>query len=247
MRHRKLMVIVPALNEEAAIGDVVRSVRKVLPGTPVLVIDDHSSDGTARAARDAGADVVRLDSHSGLGICLRTGYRIALERGCDYVIRVDGDGQHEARDIPAVLNALLATGADAVIGSRFIGAGRWRSPWVRSVGIGLFRRLLTPILGRVVHDPTSGFVGVNRRALRVFANALPLVCPEIGALLMLRRINFLVHEIPCRMHPRRTGRSSFNFAKSIQYALHALSGIAVGAFRQRIPMEQTPRHGFESE
>jgi glycosyltransferase involved in cell wall biosynthesis len=237
------MVIVPALNEAAAVGEVVRSVKKALPGVPVLVIDDHSVDDTMRAARDAGAEVVRLRSHGGLGCCLRTGYRIAFDRGCEFVIRVDGDGQHEAADIPVILSALISTGADAVIGSRFIGAGsighaQWRSPLARSVGIALFRRLLAPILERVVHDPTSGFIGVNRRALERFACQLPLVCPEIGALLMLRKFNFRIHEVPCRMHPRRTGRSSLNFVNSLHYALHALSGIA---------MARTRRHGFESE
>lgn len=231
----KLMVIVPALNEQGAIGDVVRSVRQATPGTPVLVIDDHSSDGTSREASSAGAEVVRLPVHSGLGGCLRIGYRIAFETGCEYVIRVDGDGQHEAADIPRILAALASTGADIVIGSRFVNPSPWRSPLIRSIGIGLFRRLLVPVLGTLVHDPTSGFVGINRRALEVFARSLPHVCPEIGGLILLRRQHLFIHEISCRMHPRRTGRSSFNFARSFRYTLHALRGILI---------EQAGGHGF---
>jgi len=245
-----LMVIIPALNEEGAVGDVVRAVKLVLPDTPVLVIDDHSSDRTARVAEDAGADVVRLHTHLGVGGCVRTGYQIAFELGCERVIRIDGDGQHEARDIPLILEALASTGADLVIGSRFLKQGEpgeWRSPLGRSIGIALFRRLLAPLLGKTVSDPTSGFVGINRRALSVFARRLPPAWPEIGALIMLRQNQFSFHEVSCRMYPRRTGRSSFTFVKSLQYTAHVLLGIFLNAMRAEIPLEGTGRHGFEIE
>src|SRR5690242_6211056 len=95
----KVMVIVPARNEEGAIGGVVRSVRAVMPDAPVLVIDDHSEDATADIAEQAGGSVIRLPIHLGLGGCVQTGYKLAYSLGCDYVVRVDGDGQHEAADI----------------------------------------------------------------------------------------------------------------------------------------------------
>src|SRR4051812_11019276 len=120
---RQFMVIVPALNEEGAIGGVVSSIRELLPGTPVLVIDDRSSDATAEVAARAGADVVRLPVHLGLGGCVQTGYKLAFELGFEYVIRVDGDGQHEIKDIPVILQALIDTGAEVVIGSRFLASG----------------------------------------------------------------------------------------------------------------------------
>src|SRR5215467_10393121 len=97
-----LMVIIPAFNEEGAVGGVVRSVHEAVPGVPVLVIDDCSSDSTIQAARDAGADVLPLPHHLGLGGCVQAGYKLAFELGYEYVIRVDGDGQHDACDIPRV-------------------------------------------------------------------------------------------------------------------------------------------------
>ncbi|HWE50205.1 MAG TPA: glycosyltransferase family 2 protein [Bryobacteraceae bacterium] len=242
-----LIVIIPALNEEGAIGAVVRGVKQVLPGTPVLVIDDHSSDRTARIAEQAGAEVIRLQTHLGVGGSVRKGYQIAFERGYEQVVRIDGDGQHEARDIPRILDGLASSGADVVIGSRFITPGEWRSPLARSIGIALFRRLLAPLLGQTVFDPTSGFVGINRRALRVFAQRLPHVYPEIGALIMLRRNRFRFHEVPCRMYPRRTGKSSFTFLNSFHYTAHVLLGILLDALRAEIPLEGAGRHGFESE
>lgn len=103
-----LLVIVPAFNEEGAIGQVVRSVKEAMPGVPVLVIDDCSNDSTVGLAAEAGAQILPLPHHLGLGGCLQAGYKLAYEMGYEYVIRVDGDGQHDARDIPRLLRALAA-------------------------------------------------------------------------------------------------------------------------------------------
>src|SRR5438105_15347168 len=173
------MVIVPALNEEAAIGGVVQAVKRLHPTVPVVVIDDHSPDGTADAADRAGALVIRLPVHLGLGGCVQTGYKLAFEMGFDYVVRVDGDGQHDPSAICKIVDALHSTGAEVVIGSRFIVPGNQHTSAVRSIGIAFFRVLLRLILGRTIRDPTSGFVGVNRNALAVFARSFPLAYPEI--------------------------------------------------------------------
>jgi glycosyltransferase involved in cell wall biosynthesis len=196
------------------------------------VIDDHSQDATADIAEQAGATVLRMPVHTGLGGCLRAGYRAALDSGCDYLVRVDGDGQHEAADIPVMLAALTASRCDAVIGSRFVAPNGWRSPLARSLGIALFRGLLAPALGKTIHDPTSGFVGFNRRALAVLADAMPSVYPEIGALITLRRHHLSFQEIPCRMYPRRTGRSSFTARRSFHYTISVLTGILLNAIRE---------------
>ena len=144
----RLLVIVPALNEEAAVGGVVREVKEHVPGTPVLVIDDCSPDDTIRAARAAGAEVLPMPHHLGLGGCVQAGYKLAYELGFEYVIRVDGDGQHDARDIPRILERLKSTGAEMVIGSRFVAENGSRTGAVRSLGIRFFRLVLRPILGR---------------------------------------------------------------------------------------------------
>ena len=111
-----LLIIVPALNEEGAIGGVVRSIHQEVPGVPVLVIDDCSRDDTVARARAAGAEILPLPHHLGLGGCVQAGYKLAFELGFQYVIRVDGDGQHDARDIPSVFQKLRSSGCDMVIG-----------------------------------------------------------------------------------------------------------------------------------
>ena len=104
------MVIIPALNEERAVGEVVRAAKAVLPDAPVLVIDDHSTDGTAIAAANAGAQVLKLPVHLGLGGAVQAGYKLAFEMGIDFVVRVDGDGQHDPADIPRILESLSIHG-----------------------------------------------------------------------------------------------------------------------------------------
>ncbi len=113
---QSVLVIVPAYNEEGAVGHVVKSVREVLGDTPIAVIDDGSLDSTSEAAAAAGADVFRLPHHLGLGGAVQTGYRFAFEHGFERVVRVDGDGQHDPSDIPTLLKAMDEGGYDVGVG-----------------------------------------------------------------------------------------------------------------------------------
>jgi glycosyltransferase involved in cell wall biosynthesis len=226
-----LLVIVPAYNEEGAVGEVVWEIRQVMPEVPVLVIDDCSSDCTAVVARMAGAEVLSLPHHLGLGGCVQAGYRLAYELGYQYVIRVDGDGQHDARDLPAIFEALRESGCEMVIGSRFLDGPERHTSLLRGLGIRFFRLVLRPILGKPVRDPTSGFVGVNRAALEIFSRSFPLEYPEIEALVVLQRKAFRFVEVPCRVRPRRAGRSSITALKSFSYIIHVLLGVFVNVLR----------------
>jgi glycosyltransferase involved in cell wall biosynthesis len=236
------LVIVPALNEEGAIGQVIDSVHTNVPGAPVLVIDDCSADSTIEVARKAGADVLALPHHLGLGGCVQAGYKLAYELGFDYVIRVDGDGQHDARDIPRILEKLKSSGCEMVIGSRFAEESGSRTGVVRRLGIRFFRMVLRPILGKPVTDPTSGFVGVNRRALDLFSRTFPLEYPEIEALVVLQRKRFRFEEVPCKMRRRQAGKSSITALKSLYYIVHVLLGVFINVLRfegrRRLPPEE---------
>jgi glycosyltransferase involved in cell wall biosynthesis len=227
----ELLIIVPALNEQASVGGVVTEIRALLPEVPVLVLDDCSADGTAEVARAAGAEVLSLPTHLGLGGCVQAGYKLAFELGFSYVIRLDGDGQHDPKYISEVYRALRESGCQMVIGSRFVDPGQQYTSLVRSWGIRFFRTILRPILGSEVRDPTSGYVGVNREALGLFARSFPLEYPEIEALVVLQRKAFRFVEVPCVMRPRRAGESTITPAKSIYYILHVLLGVFVNILK----------------
>ncbi|HVP00654.1 MAG TPA: glycosyltransferase family 2 protein [Bryobacteraceae bacterium] len=228
---KRLLILIPALNEEASVGGVVMEVRAVLPDTPILVVDDCSEDSTVAVARKAGADVLRLPHHLGLGGAVQAGYKLAFELGFDQVVRVDGDGQHDPREIPKMLEALDRQNCEMVIGSRFLDDYGEHSGILRAVGIAFFRAILRPILGRPVRDPTSGFVAVNRTALALFSRSFPLEYPEIEALVVLQRRKFRFVEVPCRMRPRRGGRTSITPVRSIYYMVHVLLGVFVNVLK----------------
>lgn len=227
----KLLILIPAFNEEGAVGGVIEEVQAAMPGVPILVVDDCSEDGTLDVARLAGAEVLPLPHHLGLGGCVQAGYRLAFELGYDFVIRVDGDGQHDPRDIPRILAALEHEACEMVIGSRFMDGNGAHTGFLRGLGIVFFRAMLRPILGRPVRDPTSGFVGVNRTALAVFSRSFPLEYPEIEALVVLQRKRFRFVEVPCRMRPRRAGRTSITPLRSLYYPVHVLLGVFVNVLK----------------
>jgi glycosyltransferase involved in cell wall biosynthesis len=227
----EFLIIIPAYNEEAAIGGVITEVFRVLPGAPVLVIDDCSLDGTRLVAKAAGADVLSVPHHLGLGGCVQAGYKLAYELGYDYVVRIDGDGQHDPSYIPAILETLKRSNCDMVIGSRFYNGDGEYTNWVRALGIHVFRAVLRPILGKAVHDPTSGFVGVKRTALALFSRSFPLEYPEIEALVVLQRKRFSFEEVPVKMRPRQGGRSTITAMKSLYYIVHVLLGVFVNVLR----------------
>ncbi len=227
----RVLLLIPAFNEEASIGHVVVEARQVMPGIDVLVANDCSTDSTAQVARGVGAQVITVPHHLGLGGVLQAGYRLAYELGYDYVVRIDGDGQMDPRDIPTILETLRASGVEMVIGSRYLERDGGHTSVARSVGIRFFRTVLRPILGKPVMDPTSGFVGVNRRALEVFSNSFPLEYPEIEALVVLRRRAFHFLEVPCRIRPRRAGLSTITPLKSVYYIVHVLLGVLVNILK----------------
>ncbi len=227
----KLLILIPAYNEEGAIAGVVQEVRAVMPGVSIMVVDDSSTDATKNTARAAGAKVLSLPHHLGLGGAVQAGYKLAFELGYDYVIRVDGDGQHDPSEIPKMLETLQRESCEMVIGSRFVDGSGKHSGFLRAAGIVFFRAVLRPILGRPVHDPTSGFVGVNRTALSLFSRSFPLEYPEIEALVVLQRKRFRFVEVPCQMRPRRAGRSTITPLRSLYYIAHVLLGVFVNVLK----------------
>ncbi len=231
LHNSSLLVLIPAYNEDHSIAEVVEGVRGTLPETAIVVVDDGSLDGTAHQARQAGAEVLQLPHHLGLGGAVQTGYKFAFEHGFQRVVRVDGDGQHDAADIPALLTKMDEGDYDVVTGSRFLTRNGYSWQPIRRLGGLIFTAILYPILDQRITDPTSGFVAVNRRALEVCSRSFPLEYPEIETLVVLKRNALRFCEIPARMFPRRRGRSSIGAWGSIYYMFRVLLGVFVNVIK----------------
>jgi glycosyltransferase involved in cell wall biosynthesis len=235
----RLLAIVPALNEEHSLAQVIAEIRAADRHMEVLVVDDGSVDGTARVAAASGATVVKLPYNIGIGGAVQTGYKYALERGFDVAVQVDGDGQHDPREIPRLLEPLLDGRADMVVGSRFAPGGGYRGTPLRRVGIHIFAWVVSLMVRARVTDTTSGFRAVNRKAIRLFALDYPPDYPEVEATVLLVRHKLSMLEVPVQMRVRETGASSITALRSVYYMVKVLLALFIGLFRRyTTPLEE---------
>jgi glycosyltransferase involved in cell wall biosynthesis len=236
----KHLAIVPAYNEAGAIASTVAEIREHAPSFDVVVIDDGSTDDTAAHARAAGATVIRHPFNLGIGGGMQTGYQYADENDYDVAVQVDGDGQHDPRLILELLETLRTTHqVNMVTGSRFLEAAEdgFRSSVCRRLGIRIFGRVLSMLVGQRVTDPTSGFRMVDRRGIELFARDYPHDYPEVEAVLLLHFHQLRSMEVPVRMRARQTGVSSINASRSVYYMVKVLLAIFVGLLRSRPVVE----------
>lgn len=204
----RVLVVIPAYNEEASIVDVVLGVRGRVPRADILVVDDGSTDATAELARTAGATVARLPFNLGVGGAMRTGFRHAARHGYDAVVQVDGDGQHDPAYIPLLVEGLDR--ADVVIGARFAGAGDYRVGGARRVAMSALSTVMSALTGTHLADTTSGFRATGRRGIRVFAHHYPTeyLGDTVETLVIARKCGLTVAQVPVAMKHRTTGRPS---------------------------------------
>jgi glycosyltransferase involved in cell wall biosynthesis len=216
----KILVIVPAYNEAGNIGRTIKEIKCCGLDCDVVVIDDGSTDLTAREAALQGAQVVCLPFNLGIGGAVQTGFEYAHDGGYDVAVQIDGDGQHDASYLPSLLAPVLSGQADMVIGSRFLEASDgFKSSFSRRIGIRFFVRLINCLTGAVITDPTSGFRAHNKKLIAVFARYYPNDFPEPEAIVIARRVRAVIAEVPVVMRARQAGDSSIRYFKSLYYML----------------------------
>ena len=224
-----VMVLIPALNEAASIGEVVAAARRRAAalaemglGLAVCVIDDGSTDGTGAAARAAGADhVLKHGRNMGVGAAVRTGLIHARTHGFGMAVKLDGDGQHDPADIPALIRPILDDRADVVYGNRFRRID-YRMPLYRRAGNATFRSLMRWLTGWDIEDSQPGMFAVNRSYLAV--SFIPGDYNYTQQVLLdsyLKGMRF--EQAPISFHRRQSGESFI----SLQYPFRVLSQLLV--------------------
>jgi glycosyltransferase involved in cell wall biosynthesis len=229
----RLVAVVPAWNEEGAIAAVVDEIKAAAPGAEVVVVDDASTDATAEISEAHGATVLRLPFNVGIGGAVQTGFRYALDARYERAVRLDGDGQHDASQIPLILGPIESGEADLVIGSRFVDPeGAYRPPFARRIGIRVFARLVSVLGGQRVTDTTSGFIALDRPGIELFAAEYPHDYPEVESTLVALRSGLRLMQVQVEMRERTTGTSSITFLRSLYYIVKVTLALLVASVRR---------------
>jgi glycosyltransferase involved in cell wall biosynthesis len=237
--YGRVIAVVPAHNEEGAIGGVIDEIRAFDPTFGVVVVDDGSVDDTSAVAARHGAAVITLPFNLGIGGAVQTGFMYALENGYPTAVRLDGDGQHAASELGTLLDALLAGQADIVTGSRFVGEGRYKAPLARRIGIVWFAWLVSLLTRQRVTDTTSGFQALNRKGIELFARDYPSDYPEVEATILVYKHRLRLTEVPVQMREREHGSSSITFVRSVYYMFKVTLALCIAMVRRyAVPDEE---------
>lgn len=233
----KMLVIIPAYNEQANIANVIKTLRQHVPHVDIAVVNDGSHDQTGHEAEAAGAIVLHMPYNVGIGAAVQTAFMFAHAYDYDVVVRSDGDGQHDSEQIQKLVDTLQSGVADMVVGTRFIEHEGYQTSLPRRAGIIILSTLISAIIKQPVTDPTSGFAAFNRRTVQLFAQNYPHDYPEPEGLVVAHRAGLRIREVPVTMKARQGGQSSITSLRSVYYMLKVTLAILISVMRKPIRLE----------
>lgn len=227
----KVLVIIPAYNEERSIGQVIADIKQYTPEVDIVVVNDGSTDATEAAAKQAGAEVLTLPFNVGIGGGMQTGYLYAKQHEYDVAVQMDADGQHPAEELPKLLAAMNE--ADLVIGSRYVEESSYRSSKMRRIGMIFFSKLVSMLTKEKFTDTTSGFRAANQKVIDCYARYYPMDYPEVESIVYLKRNGCRVVEVGTEMRERQSGKSSITPIRSAYYMIKVTLAVVMCALRYR--------------
>ncbi len=226
----KVLVIIPAYNEQESIVYVIDKLKKDCPDVDYVVINDCSKDSTLDILKKNDKTYLNLPINLGIGGGVQTGYLYALQNGYDIAVQIDGDGQHDTEYIQKVIAPIENNEADIVIGSRFIDKEGFQSSGIRRLGIGILSTIIKWVCGIKIYDVTSGFRAVNRTFIERYAKDYPSDYPEPEAIVMAAKYKARIKEVSVIMKERQGGTSSIHAWRSIYYMIKVSLAILLRRF-----------------
>lgn len=220
----KILMIIPAYNEEKNILDTVDSIKKYKNiKLDYVVINDGSKDNTRKVLINNKLNFIDLSNNLGIGAAVQTGYKYAYNNDYDIAIQFDGDGQHDISYVDRLIDSIKKDECDMVVGSRFVGDdSKFKSTKVRRIGINILSFLIKILTGQQIKDMTSGYRAVNKKIIEKFALDYVFEYPEPITNLQVVNDGYKVKEVSVGMNERKFGKSSINFYKSIYYMLNVV-------------------------
>lgn len=232
-KNIRVLVIIPAYNEQKSILDVTQRALKAYPDVDVLVINDYSTDGTESILQQHNINHLSLSVNLGIGGAVQTGFHYARAHGYDITIQVDGDGQHPPEQIPELIKAMLSDDLDVVIGSRYMAGNQIVSSRARRFGGGLLGSMIYVATGKHIADPTSGFRAYSHRTLDYLCLYYPQEYPEPISAIELLLQGYKLAEVPIVMKERQYGSSSITGWNTFFYMLKVMFAIIIVRIRRR--------------
>lgn len=237
MKNRKTLIIILTFNEEENISPLIKSLKSVLPSADICIIDGGSKDNTVQYATQAGAMALKVPYSIGIAGAVETGFKFAYEMGYEMLARIDGDGQHDPKELIKMISPIESNLTDMVIGSRYISKRVYRPSIFRLLGTKLFSFVISSIIKQKISDPTSGLQVFNSKVIRYLAEELPGDYSEVEMLILLHRAGFRIMELPTPMTERQEGKSSFTILRSFFYVFRGMVLILISIF-QNIPLHE---------
>lgn len=238
----RVLVILPAWNEQEALPAVLDDLQTALPTVDILVVNDGSTDRTGEVARRGRTMVLDLPINLGVGGAMRAGYKFAWREGYDVAIQLDADGQHDPREVPNLLTAMMSEQADVVIGARFAGEGAYSVRGPRRWAMRVLSVVLSKVARTRLTDTTSGFKASNRRAIALFSREYPAeyLGDTIESLVISARSGLRVRQVGVSMRPRAGGTPSHNPLKAALFLARAILALLIALTRPvTIPAEMS--------
>lgn len=224
----RILVAIPAYNEQQTVGQVAQRVREALPQCELLIVDDGSTDATPEILRELGIATARHPCNLGYGRAIQTAIKFALAGGHDALLTLDADGQHDPTQLPALLEAFERASWDLCVGSRYVKSRSYAGvPLGRRIGMWTFSRVLALLTGRRIYDTTSG-LKLFRRSVFTPLTLWHFVDFHAEALAYLLRLGFDVAEYPIVVSARGHGQSMYSFFSSLQYPSKTLLMLLLG-------------------
>jgi glycosyltransferase involved in cell wall biosynthesis len=220
----RLLVTLPALDEERTVAEVVRGVPRQIPGVghvEVVVVDDGSRDRTAERAREAGAEVIRHERPRGVGAAFHSGLALGIERGADLIVSIDADGQFDPADIPRLVEPVVAGRADFASASRFLDPSLApEMPAIKRWGNRMMSRLISRLAGQRFHDVSCGMRCYSRvAALQLHLLGRFTYTQEVFLNLAFKQLR--IAEVPIRVRGEREFGESRVAGNLWRYALRS--------------------------